>query len=851
MKQLPTLLLFIFSLAVYAQQGVNYKALVKDGSGNVLVNQTVTTQFTILEGVAQSNIYQETHSTTTDSNGIVALIIGTGTTSDIFSDIDWSVNEHSLNVQIDSGTGLVDLGTTSFQSVPYAKYAENISASLNDLTDSKVVSRSIYIGTGSGSSDNGNDNQNTGVGDDAMKNTVGGAQNVAIGESTLLSNTSGEKNTVVGQSAMRNNTSGNRNTVIGEDALYSNSSGSGNVAIGNQAGRNATGSDKLYIDNSNTNNPLIWGDFTDGSEKVQINGELEIVNKTIAPEIQITTGAVDGHVLTSDASGNGSWQLPSGGSGADNDWTVSGDDMSSTPTGNVGIGTPVPNGKLHIFTNNTTTVPHLELTETTASDGARIIFNNAEETVNSWTLYGRTRNVTANSRFNIHHLGTGNIMTVTGDGNLGVGTSSPTEKLEVNGKIKSSELQLTFNPLDGYVLTSDASGNASWQAIPGGGGGGADNDWTVSGNNMLAIPTGNVGIGTNNPAEKLEVVGKIKASQIQMTSGAFPNAVLTSDVDGNASWSNNSVWSINGDGHIYSNVNGDINVQVGIGTNLPAEKLDVRGKILASEGVYGSRDVGQNPIGVEGRSQNGTGVKGTSNNIGVAGVGDWSGGSFTSTDGWGLTASTQGSAKEAIRSTASGNNGIGVLGSSGSSTGSGRGVEGFSAGETGLGVYGIASGNNSIGVRGASVNGSGIGVSGTGAAGGFDFYANGSGTDYGAASSIRWKTNIVKIDNPLDKLSKIRGVYYDWDEAHGGTRDMGMIAEEVGAVLPEIVNFEANGIDAIGMDYGKLTPLLVEVTKEQQKIINAERKKVAQLEKQLRELTMRIEQIEATNTNNN
>ena len=44
----------------------------------------------------------------------------------------------------------------------------------------------------------------------------------------------------------------------------------------------------------------------------------------------------------------------------------------------------------------------------------------------------------------------------------------------------------------------------------------------------------------------------------------------------------------------------------------------------------------------------------------------------------------------------------------------------------------------------------------------------------------------------------------------GGQHDLGMIAEEVGAVLPEIVNYEENGVDAIGMDYSKMTPLLVE-----------------------------------------
>ena len=48
----------------------------------------------------------------------------------------------------------------------------------------------------------------------------------------------------------------------------------------------------------------------------------------------------------------------------------------------------------------------------------------------------------------------------------------------------------------------------------------------------------------------------------------------------------------------------------------------------------------------------------------------------------------------------------------------------------------------------------------------YDFYADGPGVDYGSASSRRWKTNIELIDNPLDKLNSLRGVYYDWDEQH-------------------------------------------------------------------------------------
>ena len=68
----------------------------------------------------------------------------------------------------------------------------------------------------------------------------------------MLNNGTGERNAVVGQSAMRLNTSGSRNSVLGEDALYSNATGSGNVAIGNRAAHAETGSNKLYIENSDS-----------------------------------------------------------------------------------------------------------------------------------------------------------------------------------------------------------------------------------------------------------------------------------------------------------------------------------------------------------------------------------------------------------------------------------------------------------------------------------------------------------------------------------------------------------------------------------------------------------------------
>ena len=55
------------------------------------------------------------------------------------------------------------------------------------------------------------------------------------------------------------------------------------------------------------------------------------------------------------------------------------------------------------------------------------------------------------------------------NGDVGIGTTSPSEKLEVSGKTKTTNFQMTAGATNGYVLTSDVSGNASWQASSGGG----------------------------------------------------------------------------------------------------------------------------------------------------------------------------------------------------------------------------------------------------------------------------------------------------------------------------------------------------------------------------------------------
>jgi len=93
-------------------------------------------------------------------------------------------------------------------------------------------------------------------------------------------------------------------------------------------------------------------------------------------------------------------------------------------------------------------------------------------------------------------------------------------------------------------------------------------------------------------------------------------------------------------------------------------------------------------------------------------------------------------------------------------------------------------------------------------------------------SSRRWKTDIHTINDPLGKVERLRGVTYRPKE--GGAEQIGLIAEEVGEVLPEIVQYEENGVDAQSLDYSRLVAVLIEAVKEQQKRIEALESKLEQ-----------------------
>ena len=105
-----------------------------------------------------------------------------------------------------------------------------------------------------------------------------------------------------------------------------------------------------------------------------------------------------------------------------------------------------------------------------------------------------------------------------------------------------------------------------------------------------------------------------------------------------------------------------------------------------------------------------------------------------------------------------------------------------------------------------------------------------------SSSDRRWKENIKPIDNALNKILKIGGYEFDWKELseeerktqHGNEgHDVGVIAQEVEEVLPEVVTTRENGFK--GVKYDKMVALLIEGMKEQQSQIEELKSEISKL----------------------
>ncbi|MCC6282504.1 MAG: hypothetical protein IT262_18005 [Saprospiraceae bacterium] len=267
---------------------------------------------------------------------------------------------------------------------------------------------------------------------------------------------------------------------------------------------------------------------------------------------------------------------------------------------NVGIGTMTPLEKLHVEGNTYTTgITRTEafsmgggntFTVNTPTVAGGRFFISPEGRVGIGTnnpasrfqVLGHSRfedfTITGNSNFEVNDgLVAGGRFRIMPDGSVGIGVQFPSAKLEVAGNLEISGGGEVFMENTNIRKLNTLEGFNGLYLRP-----------NPGNSNLVNIdPNGNVGIGigTNAPAQKLQVNGTTRTVGLQVTDGAVSGHILRSDASGTASWVNPASlfpgvsWTVNG-ANQFSALSGS----VGIGTSSPGAKLDVAGNILVSGG---------------------------------------------------------------------------------------------------------------------------------------------------------------------------------------------------------------------------------------------------------------------------
>jgi hypothetical protein len=197
-------------------------------------------------------------------------------------------------------------------------------------------------------------------------------------------------------------------------------------------------------------------------------------------------------------------------------------------------------------------------------------------------------------------------------GHVGIGTSSPSRKLDVvgdavidgnldiTGQVKAYSFDMDPGATAGYVLTSNSGGNGTWQPNPGATPPGSNsqvlyNDTGVLGaaNVYYNKTNSRLGIGVASPTTALDVAGTVQSTGFKLTSSPSNGYLLTSDASGTGTWksapspsapgSNGQISYNNGGAFAGANVYySNANSRLGIGVASPTTTLDVAGTVQST-----------------------------------------------------------------------------------------------------------------------------------------------------------------------------------------------------------------------------------------------------------------------------
>ena len=196
-----------------------------------------------------------------------------------------------------AGTNGQLLKTDGSGSLSWADDTNTGATNIDGLSDGKSDGNSVFLGAESGDDFLGGTKFNTALGVWSLREVTSGSHNSAFGTTALQQLTTGSKNTVLGMGALNSIIVDSNNTAIGTQAGQ-DVTGSGNIFIGNEAAKTQTAiSNKLFIDNSDTVAPLIYGDFE--NDTLTINGSLKLMSENgIGSKLIFYEPIVDGNNYT-------------------------------------------------------------------------------------------------------------------------------------------------------------------------------------------------------------------------------------------------------------------------------------------------------------------------------------------------------------------------------------------------------------------------------------------------------------------------------------------------------------------------------------------------------------------------
>ncbi len=347
-------------------------------------------------------------------------------------------------------------------------------------------------------------------------------------------------NTILHQSA--NTAASNRSLTIG-NATYSNVIiPNGNVGIGT-----TSPSEKLHVEGDiRLLDELIFGEYSTTTDKLTNQSYALTIAHSQAINFKVNTSSVF-NVYGTQIRPQVNNTVDLGHSGFR--WKK-GYFAGNLIASSIGIGTDYPSDELTIEAEN----PTIRLKDISSSNYAELYVNNFDTYLNS------------NGRVFLQSGGSTRA-TVTPAGNVGIGTTSPSEKLEVTGPIGSTKLT-------GYklIFTRNANNEIFTE--------GASSTLTLGTNSverMRINSAGNVGIGTNSPNEKLEIYG----GNLIVNDGTSKSRLRPNDLYLQSSGTINAWIRANG----VSYFNGG---NVGIGTTNPSSKLHVTGATVIDGFTTGS-----------------------------------------------------------------------------------------------------------------------------------------------------------------------------------------------------------------------------------------------------------------------